>query len=458
MSDRDLLVALGSTLVVLVLFGAVGTSFVRLVLGRWSAPDILAYAIPIGMGCFTFVVFLAGWAGVPYTPLALGLISGGSMLALTLGARAARPHQERASPLTARQDFVPLVLIAMLTAAAGALSVARSYSTWDAMAIYASKAYGMADEGSLLAAARWGSHGLEYPMNLPLGIMAFRVAGAESLPGSKALFPLVFGSTLAATWGLFRQRQAHPWLSAGSVLVLGTIPVLFEHGTNGYANLPFSFFLVFGILTLVEGRAEGEDRRQFLGGCLLALAVWTRPEGSILVGLVLLAVETADRLLKTGWNRSRAYLLPPLVVTVTWLVFQRSVGIEAEMTSMARNVLGSLREGATHLDAVYRTNRYLAHRLLTPEAWGLATAVLFAGATAAVATRAWRSRPQLCIYAVGGIAAWAGIVGFYWIVSYGADLSTWLVTGGDRMFLPAVLLLLLASLASLTEAARSARG
>lgn len=460
MTGPEALRDLNLTLLAAAMLSAVGVVALRLILGSGSLVDDLAYALPLGLGLFTIALFVLGWAGLSYGPLTL--IGAWVLLValLVIGRRPRKPPPPPASEgaggdRLSRVDLAPLIGIAVLVAVASILALGRSYAAWDAAAIYAAKGYGMALNGTLLSAASWGSHGLTYPLNIPLGIMTFRLLGVESLPGSKLLFPVFYAGLLFGTWGVLRRNGAASLATTAGVLFVGTVPVVFDHASNGYVNLAFAFYLVFGAVEWIDGVTTSRQGRQWLGGCLLALAAWTRPEGVLLVGAAAIALEIGRRALAPQASGNLVCLLPFAAVAVMWFTFQMAVQAESEMGLALRLALDSLGRGQPHLDAIYRTHRYLIHRLVTPEAWGLASLLALAALLRVLSNRELRQDRRLAFMAVAVCALWGGIVGFYFLVSFRGDLSMWLVTGGDRMVFPFGLMLMLLALVVLSRPGRA---
>ncbi len=60
------------------------------------------------------------------------------------------------------------------------------------------------------------------------------------------------------------------------LLFLATVPILFEHATLGYSNLPMMTYLVLGCLLCLIGIRRRQTGQILVGSLLLGLSAWTR--------------------------------------------------------------------------------------------------------------------------------------------------------------------------------------
>ncbi len=162
-----------------------GWSLLRSIWDGWDWFEVLAFSFPLGAGLITWCIFLVSWVGIPYTSetlIALYVIllvfSMGMMIIrkrrFTGRNRAAStgimdPNEDR------NKNILILGIVAVLTIVAAIFALGRSYSTWDAIAIWGIKGYGIAQEATIFGGREWGAHGLNYPLNLPLQISFFRL-------------------------------------------------------------------------------------------------------------------------------------------------------------------------------------------------------------------------------------------------------------------------------------------
>lgn len=138
-------------------------------------------------------------------------------------------------------------------------SLTRAYSTYDGIANWTLKGYGMALERSIFAGAKWGGHVLSYPQNLPLTIAMFRLADGDILPGSKLLFPLFAFSLFLGINRHLRAMGTRSWISLLWIALLAILILTLRlrgrrPGFRAWAALPFALipaaFLAFSLRSL----------------------------------------------------------------------------------------------------------------------------------------------------------------------------------------------------------------
>lgn len=429
-------------------FAGIGLVLTKAIVPEADAMLLASVSLPLGMSSVTWVVFLLAWVGLPLTPWAFT----GSGLGLALSALLASWTEHRKSKHLSLQERVQAqrkpsstsarlgwILCGGLLLVSLAISLIRSYSGWDDIAAYSIQGYGMAREGDLVASLTWGPSAAGYPLNIQLAISAFHLLDGDVLPGSKLLFPFFLSAILLAAYRSWRRAGHSDTLASGLLLALGTIPLVLDLSTTGYTNLPFAALLLLGVTLVLEGVHDGWWRVQLLGSILLGAAVWTRPEGWVVVWPLLFVLLLTLSRSARGNFRAAPVVLPIVGVTVIWMAFSATVPAGGQPASALRVTLDSLAAGDLRVDAVYWTIRYLGRSLLEPATWGLLPIgflVVFVGVR-------WRSAFQAS-ESVGLTAAGAGvglvILALFYVVSSTMDLRSWLGTSVDRMFLPALIM------------------
>lgn len=400
-------------------------------------------SFPLGAGGLAWLVFLMGWAGVritlaTYAMAAATLVVGGLFVRVRLPGGGKRPG-------TAQDDGGrrSVELVTLLAAAAmglvvlGGLSVARSYSTWDAMAIWSVKGYAIAREGSLWAASEWGSHGLSYPLQLPLLIGLFKLVTGDVLPGSKLLFSFYFVSMLLGIY-LYLRRRTGAWTwGAVAALTVATIPLVLEHATIGYANLPLTTLMVLGTLTLISAEDPSKHRYLVAGGLLYGLAAWMRPEALILVLVGGVGLTVYRRLNSPHEQRTRTMWIPLAILGAPWLTFNLAHGVTGVFGDTMAVALASVGELKLNLSGAYQVVRFVAGQYASPEVWGFAAPLI----TVLTALH-WRrvgphGDPRSFSLFIMALAWGLPVLVFYYLLSFRGDLAYWLGTGIDRLLMPA---------------------
>jgi multidrug transporter EmrE-like cation transporter len=251
---------LGTDLLIVAAIFWLGWTLLRL--ANPSVPPLLALSLayPAGAALLSGVIYAASLLKLPINPLAVGasyFVLQAFPLALNRRRTKARLQDGRSRLPSQFSPRIAAVLLSLtcLSLAVAYISIERSYSTWDAIAIWSIKGYGIAKEGTIFAAARWGGQGLAYPLNLPIQISLFRLFSGDWLPGSKLIFPIYYLALTLGAFSLLQQRLG--WKRAGlGALILAATPIILQHGTLGYANLPFTAYLVPGFCSWPEKGKE----------------------------------------------------------------------------------------------------------------------------------------------------------------------------------------------------------
>jgi hypothetical protein len=251
------------------------------------------------------------------------------------------------------------------------LSIGRSYSLYDGIAMWAPKGYGIALERSLWG-ARWGEHDYSYPFNIHLLIAIFRLFSGDTLPGSKAIFPLFFYSMVIGLYSFWIKRNVSPLLRLSGLSVLISIPTLFTFSTVGYPNIPMTAYLILATLTGMEGVEDKDRGMQVISGLLFGLTVWTVIEGMLYVAIVILALIFAYKITGTGKLHIAAWLLPVAIIWGCWYIFFLIYGARSSQAmSAGANMLESIRNGNWRWTDIRLILGYARRSLFDISTWGL---------------------------------------------------------------------------------------
>jgi hypothetical protein len=338
---------------IIFLLFTLGGVFVALLLEKPTWGDLFELNIPLSMGILSWSLFLFSYFGIPLTlTLVIFLICVMFVFVIFLyrfkyGVYPKLPALATGKLPSRWQEVngIFALLFALVIAIFGVmtfLSIGRGYSTYDDIVNWSFKGYAMVDSGTIWAAGRWGGHVLAYPMNLALSIGIFRLADGDTLPGSKFLYVLLTISLLFGSYRfLLRNQVDRIWAIAG-ILALLLVPIFFMHATIGLANLPFTSYLILGILYSLEGVRRVKIHSTLLGGVLLALAAWTRPEGLLFgiafLGLIyLLAVFVMKS--KIPIKLVLYSLLPMLIIPGSWMFLLGRSGMGDDQIGLALKAL-----------------------------------------------------------------------------------------------------------------------
>lgn len=403
----------------------------------------------LGAGIFAWMLFILSWLGIGLTQFSVIILFVTVIILLYAVRLRTAPRkasnssthetgQTRSSTLLTRSIWV---LVISLISAALVLAVTLSYYSWDGIALWGVKGYGIAENGSILAAADYGWTGISFPMNIPIQISLFRIFEGDVLPGSKAIFPIYFASLLVGGYGMMRKFGVRREISAVMMALVGTAPIFFEHATFAYANLPFTFYIVLGALWSIDGIQSDRKRSTRLGGVLLGLAIWTRPEGipfviGIIAVLILMYVRhPAQRtLLAQG-------IAPVIVLTVPWMIFLSQNYTGTEEYELSWIALRGILAGEFHLDGLFKILRYAGGQVFLFRDFGFL--LLLCGALALSGLSKLKIRKDLrfnAMFSVGLVLV-AVTVGTLYVFAYSPQgverVSTMLVQAFSRTLMPA---------------------
>jgi hypothetical protein len=294
---------------------------------------LVILSLPIGLGILTWATFALAWVNAGQVSLAVFAGVYGGLLVAAGGILAARrrrgipgprmPGRGMVGPMRGLRCSPPCLLLAAILVtvlSSCAISVARGYSIYDAIANWALKGYAIAHSESIFAGESWGGHSLAYPQNLHLGIALFRWVDGDQLPGSKLLFPGYYASLVLGCMLFWKRTGLPSTMSAAGGLVVASVPIVFFHSTSGYANLPYSAYVVLGVLCMTSGLQAGRVGEIAAGSILLGLASWTRPEGGAFAALGIVCICMAS-LRQLSKRVLASILLPFFALVGMWLAF-----------------------------------------------------------------------------------------------------------------------------------------
>jgi hypothetical protein len=448
-----MLISIVLGVVVLASFSVLGFVVLRVVL---EAPDRLTsigLSIPVGSGILTWFLFIMSWAGIPLTALTCAvvwlLLVGLCLGLLRLGWPRAEVHRWVRPADQGRLDRwvrrATWSVFGFLIGLAVFLSVGNAFGSWDAVAIWASKGLGIVSEKTIFAGEIWGAWGLAYPLNIPLQIGLFQIFGQDLLPLSKVIFPIYLASLGIGAYRFWRLQGVGGLLAGLGLTFLASVPIFFLHGTEGYANLPLTAYLVQAVLWGMLGLSTDDRRTLLMSGVLLGLASWTRAEAvgyclAAVVGLTVSFWLAGRRSFHIVW-----WLAPLAVLAGVWFIFGWGNVNSSHLGGAMRTFRSGILGGELHLRELYLIPRLLYDRAQELTRWGF----LFEVAAVLVLARIHMVNPRrhpviFSSFVVTALVSTA-VVGIWYVRSY--SLSSTYITvlnrSFDRAFFPAAALMVI---------------
>jgi hypothetical protein len=440
-----------------------GLSLLGYILARHVIPELgwveaLSLSVPLGAGLLTWFIFITSWIGIPIVLptviLTFALLVGGLLWLRRRSKQLPVVHRTEDSfrlklPVLNRPQLVKIAAwggVAGVFLAMAVISVNRSYSEFDDIAIWSMKGYGIAYKGTIFATNYLGGHGLAYPLDLPLSIALFRLASGDVLPGSKFLFPIFTAAAAIGCYRFWRRWGVNPFLAWSGMLLLITAPEIFLHSTLGFANLPFAVYLVLGVFWSLDGLLQAQPRLLFMGGLLLAFAAWTRPEGILFAGILMAALFLAALIARRKPYFSFAWVLP-LAMPVTWLLFAARYVARDQAGGALSALFQGLLHGSLSLAPLNMMLGYFRSVAANPAAWGFvfpaAALMLIAGAYRLLP----RVNPPAFLLFITALLALLLPAGLFFVESTTeADFAGFLTVSFNRAYVPAAILLVAAGM------------
>lgn len=332
------------------------------------------------------------------------------------------------------------------------LAVGAGYHTTDAIVLWGAKGKGIVHEG-LLGVPGWGTNSTNYPLHIPLLIAVFEAAFSGSLPASKLLFPLYYLSLLLVMFEFLSRKMKED--HAGLVtLAFGLSPILVRHARIGYANLALSYYVLCGVLLLYRTVGANEQSESFkyrlLSSAFFLFAVWTRPEGILLIAGILGAFVLEAYLSSQRKPPSLSALvsfLPAVLFWGFWKLTSTPFQVQGGTGLMVQEFLGAVKDGKLQLGSLGRVVVFFLQQLANINSWAsLGCAWLAAGALGLWGGFPKRWRPSLL--GLAGLTNVTAIIGMYYIFAFDPvhDIDWWLGSGFNRMVLPGMGLLWIAAM------------
>jgi hypothetical protein len=411
----------------------------------------------LGLSIFSFMLGILSPLGLPVNRAsALWVTGAGLVLGLFTWLLLSRRKNEESGMRPSSQKgrgFADIWLIGFLLLALISLliGVGKGYHATDEIMLWGAKGYGIAAMESLRDIIQWGTNTVPYPLQVPILIASAKLLFGEALPASKMVFSGYYLALMLVIYQCLLDRGVRRVLAGFSVLLIGTLPIVFRHATIAYANLPMSFYFVGALLLLAWSLLEFQSRRAeqaaLLSGMLFACAAWTRPEGLAMAWLTTAFVLAAHYLLFRNRVEIRflIYLFAPLALySLFWLVFKSSIyPVMPDRSDIASEALSQISRGDLHINEALFVISSTLKRPFDYQTWGALGLAIILIVGSLVLVRTPRQSGTLIL--LSGIFLIGMTAGIYYLVSFDSvhDISWWISTGYDRMLLPGILLFLI---------------
>lgn len=322
----------------------------------------MGLAYPIGVGVFTFALWLPPLFGISFSPTLVIVIY------LLLGAFAfvwARRNSSRETFSLAHFaaldpfELAALGLIALIFLVVCIVALYWSPHVWDELAIWALK-------GKLIAANVSPSLAAHpyYPLNLPYQIASLYALGSESVH--------FISVTYLGSLALIFFAHLREWSSRRNALLATTVlcatPFFMFQSTIAYANLPFTFYYIASTLYLIRFLKTQSVFALVFSALLLGFGAWTRAEAPLYFAINFATLIIFSLRTPSAKKHGVAFAAVFIALAAPWTLYAEVMGYGG-LFSAASN---SAREGfgKLNLDALNQTIRFMLQRPFLFKDWG----------------------------------------------------------------------------------------
>ena len=370
-----------SIFIVLLITLGIGLPLVLILAPRQHPAATLGVSYLLGIGLFTFLMFLTNIAGIRFslinelillllvsTPLVLlKRKEMGKFITETIHAS----KTLNLSPI----EKVMLTVLAFITVSSLVNTLYWPVSLWDSLVLYDFRAHIFAASG-FMKDAFIDTYYIGYPLLTSLGHTIVYLAGGKYPQYLHSLFYISLG---ASFYGILREFVSRK-ISLLSTLILLIAQPLFYHSLISYTNLAYAVYLSLGAIYVYLWEKKKQTGYLILSALLVALSTWTRSVEPfwLAVFLVVFLVSIYRKKLLSIVTFS-LFFFP---IHEAWKVFQSS------LAGTGASTVGEVTGYAQLLSSFLNTSKwmqvfgYLYQNVVTP--WGgifaafiLATILLF---------------------------------------------------------------------------------
>ena len=233
----------------------------------------------LGLGIFTFLMFCYSTLGIKITlTTTLTALIFFNLLAYLLTRILHRRIYLKIPIVELFKSLSPLEKI--FVAIVGVLGITSIIITtyypvnaWDAFALYDFRAKVIFETGYFTQIARNFSYFSSYPLFTSLSHTLVYIFGGKN---PQFIYSLLYISFLFAFYGALRKFVTRE-ISLIATALLASTPVIFEHSTVAYTNLPYAIFISLGTIYLYIWMAkERKNGYLILAALMTGLSTWSR--------------------------------------------------------------------------------------------------------------------------------------------------------------------------------------
>lgn len=350
----------------------VGLPIVLFILPKQNPMASAGLSFPLGIGIFTFIMFITNIFGVRFSLLNEFLI----LLTLSIPLILLTRKQIKIFFINLinafKKSHLSLVERVML-AALGFLILTSFISTlywppyiWDSVVLYDFRGHVFAQTG-FMKAVFIDAYYYSYPLLTSLGHTIVYLSGGKYPQFIDSLFYLSLG---LGFYGFLREFVSRK-MDLLFTLILLTVQPLFYHSLLSLTNLPFSVYLSLGAICVYLWDKKKEVGYLILSALLVGLSTWTRSSEPFWVGifLIIFIVSVYRRRLFNVLTYS-LFFFP---ILEGWKVFQNYLARSDPPDAIATAGYSKILPGLLNIQNWWLIIGYLYEHVVKP--WGAVFAV-----------------------------------------------------------------------------------
>jgi hypothetical protein len=422
--------------------GLPGLIFSSVILPEWRWISRFFLGTTLGLGIVSFILYI-------FLLLVQSLSTGLILIATSLWWVSAILFTIRLAKKTDRKVFesksvfnisVFEIIILVIGFIIAFISIGKSYWGTDGIILWANKGYGIATFGLSEGLSDWGTFAAHYPLQNPILISVFKFLFGDLVPESKIL-PAIFYIAIPLTAAEFFRKKASWKYYIWPILLWMLSPFVIRQGTIGYANLPFTFYLIAAVALAISSMAQEKNPQEykpqiFLSGILLAIAAWNRPEGAALCLVIVVILLAWKRDIKSYWM----LYLPLILYSISWALTKDIAYLNPSRSEgyTLDGVLNVIKGNIIWRDAGFLSKAFF-QSTLSIESWGFLIWVLLAGLIVLLIKRKSPSGTNTIVLA--GIFVTLAALTIIYLKTYNpvkCDVSCMVNTAMERLVLPGI--------------------
>jgi hypothetical protein len=268
-----------------------------------------------GSGMTTFIWFVGYLLGLPFNLLTLGL---SGLILVLLGYLLSKflkikPTTTNILLSTKLEKYLLVIAILSLTISF-AIGIYHPLTAWDSLAQYDFRGHAIAIDHDL-SFIRGGAYFISYPLMISLVHAAVYMLGGISAQGIHSLVLVAF---IVIIYGRMTSWTNSKYGILSCLLVIFQSEI-FSHSTFAYTNLPYTTFLVAGIMYIVSAGQYSI----LIGGLLIGLSTWVRASEVFWILGIVLVLWQGIKYKKLTIVALSIFII--MVMRLTWSTYQNYV-------------------------------------------------------------------------------------------------------------------------------------